>query len=83
MQIFLKNTLIILLLFTLTTTTLNSKELNENHLDHDHAHINDEMVEIPKDEFKPFFQDLFIKERYLQGAYLHPLKISIFLIFSD
>lgn len=49
--------------------------------DDHHSHVSDEMIQIAKDDFKPFYHDLYIKERYLQGAYLHPLKISKLIYF--
>lgn len=39
------------------------------------------MVEFPEKDFKPFYQDLKIKPRYLQGAYTHQIKISKFCCF--
>lgn len=48
----------------------------------DPPRVKDQMTEFPEADFQPFFQDLRIKPRYLQGAYSHPIKISRLSFFG-
>ena len=52
-------------------------KINENEEDNLNFFSSDNaMVEGLEKDFKPFYEDLKIKPRYLQGAYEHEIKIS-------
>jgi hypothetical protein len=57
-------------------TSIKSEVVKNDEGDLKFFNVDNPMVEGFGKDYKPFYQDLKIKPRYLQGAYEHEIKIS-------
>jgi hypothetical protein len=66
------NKKLILIYFAFIKITLSSVENTQNLIENDFQELyHSENFKNENENFKPFYHDLHIKERFLQGAYKH------------